>query len=118
MKTLGRQVTEWMSSVDLLLTPVTSTPPPKLGYLFDPTQGYEVMSRRVFDFLPYTPVQNALGMPAMSVPLGMSPDGLPIGSHFIARAGDERTLFKLAYELEQAKPWADRWAPHSAAEHP
>ena len=96
MKTLGRQVAEWMSSVHLLLTPATSTPPPKLGYLFAPTQDYEVMSRRVFDYLPYTPVQNALGLPATSVPLAMSSDGLPIGSHFIARAGDERTLFELA----------------------
>jgi amidase len=49
----------------------------------------------------------------MSVPLGMSSKGLPIGSHFVAKAGDEKTLFELAYELEQAQPWADIWAPHS-----
>jgi amidase len=45
----------------------------------------------------------------MSVPLFMSSDGLPIGSQFGARSGDERRLFELAYELEQAQPWADRW---------
>jgi len=106
-----------MSSVDVLLTPVLSTPPPKLGYLIDATKDYDVMSRRVSDYLPYTPVQNALGMPAMSVPLGMSSDGLPIGSHFIASAGEEQTLFELAYEFEQARPWASRWAPLSAAGH-
>ena len=54
-------------------------------------------------------------MPAMSVPLTMSPGGLPIGSHFVARAGDEGTLFELAYELEQERSWAERWAQHSAA---
>ena len=44
----------------------------------------------------------------MSVPLGWSMDGLPIGSQFIARHGDEQTLLELAYELEIAQPWADR----------
>jgi amidase len=112
MDATGVKVAQWMQSFDLVLTPVLSTPPPKLGYLFDPTQDYEVMSRRVFDYLPYTPVQNALGLPAMSVPLGMSSEDLPIGSHFTAKAGDEKTLFELAYELEQAKPWADQWAPN------
>jgi len=73
------------------------------------------MSRRLFDYMSYTPVQNALGMPAMYAPLGMSRKGLPIGSHFIARVGDERTLFELAYELEAAKPWSNAWAPFSAA---
>lgn len=115
MTTLSRQMTQWMHSVDLLLTPVLSTPPPVLGYLFDQSETYDVMSRRVFDYLPYTPLHNALGMPAMSMPLSMSQQNLPIGSHFIARAGGEQTLLELAYELEQAVPWAHRWAPDSAA---
>ncbi|MBW2372357.1 MAG: amidase, partial [Deltaproteobacteria bacterium] len=63
----------------------------------------------------YTPQHNAAGTPAMSVPLSMSASGLPIGSPFAARAGDERTLLELAYQLEAARPWADRWAPNSAA---
>lgn len=114
MKSLEGKVAQWMQSVDLLLTPVLRDPPPQLGYLFDPTQEYEEMADRLFDYTAYTPMQNALGMPAMSVPLGMSSKGLPIGSHFIARAGEEKTLFELAYELEQAQPWADKWAPNSA----
>lgn len=113
MKSLDEKVAQWMQSVDLLLTPVLKAPPPPLGYLFDPIQDYKEMADRLFDYTAYTPVQNALGMPAMSVPLGMSSKGLPIGSHFIARAGDEKTLFELAYELEQAKPWADKWAQNS-----
>jgi amidase len=47
----------------------------------------------------------------MSVPLGLSARGLPIGSHFAARVGDEQTLFALAYELEQAEPWSHRVPP-------
>lgn len=115
MLALEQQMKTWMRPVDLLLTPVLKEPPVKLGYLKDSSKSYEVMSRRVFDYLSYTPVQNALGMPGMSVPLGLSSEGLPIGSHFVARVGDERTLFELAYELEAASPWADKWAPVSAA---
>jgi amidase len=53
-------------------------------------------------------------MPAMSVPLTWNDAKLPIGSQFAAKVGDERTLLELAYELEQARPWAGNWAPCSA----
>jgi amidase len=51
----------------------------------------------------------------MSVPLGSSPAGLPIGVQFAARRGDEATLLALAYELEAAAPWAERWPAVAAA---
>ena len=63
---------------------------------------------RVVTFAPYTAVLNATGQPAMSVPLFWNKDGLPIGSHFVGRFGDEATLFRLAAQLEQARPWATR----------
>jgi amidase len=49
----------------------------------------------------------------MSIPLNWNANGLPVGSHFVARAGAEATLFGLAYQLEAARLWADRWAPSS-----
>ena len=59
-------------------------------------------------------MQNGAGTPGMSVPLHWSKSGLPIGSHFAAKTGDERTLLELAYELEAAHPWAGRRPPVAA----
>jgi amidase len=69
------------------------------------------MAARTFDFVPYTPVFNVTGQPAMSVPLHWNVQGLPIGMHFAGRFGDEATLFRLAGQLERARPWADRTPP-------
>ena len=52
-----------------------------------------------------------MGTPAISLPLSWSAEGLPIGSMFTAKYGQERTLLELAYELEEAQPWADKKAP-------
>lgn len=97
----------WQTGMDLFLSPVVIAPAGKLGLLFDPEHDWDTLYRRVFDYISYTPIQTSLGVPAMSVPLGMSSDGLPIGSHFVAPAGRQDLLLSLAYELKEAKPWAD-----------
>ena len=61
----------------------------------------------------FTPPYNVTGQPSLSLPLGMSRDGLPIGMMFTARYSDEATLFRLAAQLEQARPWSDRHPPTS-----
>jgi amidase len=58
--------------------------------------------------MPYTPIHNVAGTPAMSVPLGMSHHGLPIGTQFAAAKGREDLLYALAYELEAAQAWTTR----------
>ncbi len=97
----------FFADVDVLLTPVLASPPPPLGEI-SPTLGMEVGFARVLDYVGYTPLQNVAGAPAMSVPLGWSQSGLPIGAHFSAAKGQERRLLELAYQLEEAKPWTAR----------
>jgi amidase len=62
-------------------------------------------------FNAFTRIQNLTGQPAMSVPLFWNEDKVPIGVQFASRFGDEATLFRLAAQLEQARPWADRKPP-------
>jgi amidase len=66
------------------------------------------IAARMFDWLPYTPIFNLTGQPAMSVPLHWTAAGLPLGAQFAARTGDEATLFRLAGQLERAQPWRER----------
>jgi amidase len=100
---------KFQETYDLVLTPVLAKPPVKLGTiaLNQPLQDY---GRAFGAFCPFTALANQTGQPAMSVPLVWH-DGLPIGVQFAARLGEEETLFSLAYQLEQARPWFDRRAP-------
>lgn len=66
------------------------------------------LRRRMTAFAPFTWIANATGQPAMSVPTFWNAAGLPIGTHWIGRFGDEATLFRLAGQLEAARPWSRR----------
>ncbi|WP_020105192.1 amidase [Nocardia sp. 348MFTsu5.1] len=93
------------TDVDVVLSPVLGHTTPELGYL-SPAAGFEVMFPRLVNYVSFTPLNNAAGGPAMSLPLGRTASGLPIGIHFSADHGDERTLLELAFELEAAHPFA------------
>jgi amidase len=101
-----------LAPFDLLLTPTYATRPWQLGWL-SPLLAREELIARTEQAVCYTPIHNVAGCPAMSVPLHWAPDGIPIGSHFAAAPGREDVLLGLAYQLEQARPWAERWAPYS-----
>lgn len=109
LKATERSYNGMFPGIDILLTPVLAKPPVPLGE-FAPTLPFEKFLT-IQDYVAYTPLINAVGAPAMSVPLGMSTTGLPIGAHFAAKAGDEKTLLELAYQLEQAKPWLGQHPP-------
>jgi amidase len=95
---------------DVVLSPVVSSGPPKLGEV-GPLVAFDTLVERLKEYVGYTPIHNIAGAPAMSVPLYWTEAGLPIGTMFATRAGNERTLFELAYELEAAQPWAQRIPP-------
>jgi amidase len=97
---------------DVVLTPTIATTPWHLGHL-SPILGREELARRTARAIGYTPIHNIAGCPAMSVPLHFPENGLPIGTHFAAAPGADALLLGLAYQLEQARPWKDRWAPYS-----
>jgi amidase len=100
-----RTIAWWLDDgFDLLVTPSLAEPPPVLGELTDPKTG----GGRLLPFVLFTAPFNVTGQPAMSVPLAMSPGGLPVGVQFVAAPYREDLLFRLAGELERAQPWADR----------
>jgi amidase len=111
LQAAGRQIARFMERYDAWLTPTLGSPPVPLG-TFD-TPDYALGMARAAEFVPFTPVANITGQPAMSVPLYWNDDGLPIGTHFFGRFGDEATLFRLAGQLEGARPWGNRRPPLS-----
>jgi amidase len=100
-----RASAEFFKKFDVALTPTLATETPDLGWL-DPTQHYEQVMDRILDWVAFTPLQNATGDPAISLPLATTATGLPQGMMFGAGAGREATLIELAYELEEAVPFA------------
>lgn len=108
----GSALEAFFATYDVLLSPVLSHPPKTLGEHATDLP-FDTLYERVTENVAYTPVFNAAGAPAMSVPLNWTADGLPVGSQFAAAVGGEALLLGLAYQLEAARPWAGRWPPHS-----
>jgi len=120
----------FMERYDVILTPTLAAPPVRIGELALTRAEIvqcEILARLrlpslirkaareisapMFDWLPYTPIFNLTGAPAMSVPLHWTDDGLPVGVQFAGRFNDEATLFRLAAQLERARPWRERRPP-------
>ncbi len=108
----ARAYLEATRELDVVLTPTLAGAPWLLGTLSPLLDRAELIARTE-RLVGYTPIQNAAGCPAMSVPLGWSEQGLPLGSHFAAAPGREALLLGLAYQLEAARPWKDHWPPYS-----
>lgn len=108
---MTRQLGEFFESYDILLTPVLAKETPKLGSAF--TLMHEELSlddwfENALALMPYTALNNMTGTPAISLPLGKDPNGLPLGAHFSAPIGREDRLLNLAGQLERAVPWVDQ----------
>jgi amidase len=129
LQSVSREIGRFFENYDALLTPVLNQPPVKIGalkpsagessqikliaktgqtWILDAMGIIKPLAAQTYEFIPWTPVFNVTGQPAMSVPLHWNDEGLPIGMHFVGKWGDEATLFRLAGQLEKAKPWFDK----------
>ena len=132
----ARAIGRFFEDYDVLLTPTLSQPPVPIGslqpsrvehfliglqsrlnaaWLMKAFHMINALADKTLGFMPYTPVSNVTGQPAMSVPLYWNESNLPIGMHFVGRFGDEATLFRLAGQLERAQPWFDHTPPGFSA---
>jgi amidase/6-aminohexanoate-cyclic-dimer hydrolase len=105
---VGREVARFLEGHDVLLTPTMATPPVELGVLALTNTDVASLLVPLMATVGYTQLFNASGNPAMSVPLHWNAAGLPVGVQFAGRFGDEATLYRLAAQLEAARPWFDR----------
>ena len=128
----ARQMGLFFKKFDLYLTPTTAYPPAKigelqlkasehillkvinalkLGWLLKGTGLVDQMAEKSLERTPFTQLANLCGLPAISVPLYWTSDGLPCGVQFIGPFGDEAALFRLASQLEKAEPWFNKRPP-------
>ena len=111
LHSISRQVAHFHETYDVWMATTMGAPPVRNGtfdfHEKDPVKAFAP----IIDYLPVTPLQNATGQPAITLPLHWAQNGLPVGVHFAGRFGDETTLLRLAGQLEQAKPWANRHPP-------
>ena len=109
---VGRVMARFLVPFDMLLSATLAEPPALIGR-FDPnrddawTDFIDYRINHVLPYSPFTALANETGQPAMSLPLWITDAGLPVGTHVMARAGDDLTLMQLAAQLEQAQPWFD-----------
>ncbi len=112
LQKFARTVARFLTGVDLWLTPTMSAPPARIGEITSTAAEPKRALQRGAPTVAYPlVVANITGNPAMSVPLAHAPDGMPLGVHFLGRFGDEATLFRLAAQLEEARPWSGRRPP-------
>ncbi len=111
----SRQVASWWADGnDILVTPTMPEPPARLGELAPDVDDVMAVLPRMGTYAMFTSLFNITGQPAISLPLHWTADGLPVGVQLVAAYGREDLLIRLASQLEQAHPWADRHPPVSA----
>jgi amidase len=106
---MSRRIVAMWSEIDVLLTPTLAKPAIEIGGL-RPKEGEPPiqMLNNAAEWVPFTPVWNVTGQPAISLPLHQSETGLPIGIQLVGAPAAEELLFSLSAQLEEARPWADR----------
>lgn len=108
-ESIGANMEQQFERFDVILSPVTGSLTPKLG-LLSLDQPWDTYVQHAMGSAGFTALANVSGQPAISLPLGWSDDGLPVGMMFTARLGGEDVLLRLASQLEQDRPWAAKRA--------
>ncbi len=104
----ARDIAHWHEHYDVWLTPTLGSPPARIHQFNVQETDMEKAWAPIIDYVPFTAMQNATGQPAINVPLHWNADGLPIGTQFVGRYGEEHLLLSLAGQLERAHPWGTR----------
>jgi amidase len=113
---VARAVVAWWQDYDLLLTPTMAAPPAELGTIGNGHEDNPLAPiERAIPYAAFTAGFNATGQPAISLPLHWSEAGLPIGVQLVGDMGREDLLLRVAAQLEEAVPWAERRPPTFAA---
>jgi len=113
---VARGALTWWRDFDLLVTPTMALPPAELGTIrADEAESPLSPIERSVPYAAFTAGFNATGQPAISLPLHVSDAGLPIGVQLVADMGREDLLLRVAAQLEEAAPWAERRPPVFAA---
>jgi amidase len=113
VQTRARGIVDFCRDFDVVLTPTLALPPVPIGWQEEDAESAVEQLMRNVAFTPFTAVANMTGLPAMSLPLHWSEDGLPIGVQVLGQPAGEALLLRLAAQLESARPWADRRPPIS-----
>jgi amidase/6-aminohexanoate-cyclic-dimer hydrolase len=108
---ISRGLATFFESCDVFLCPTLCSPPLRIGELDTMSQDLSHIAPILRRYMPATSMFNMSGQPAMSVPLAWNKAGLPLGMMFAAHFGDEATLFRLAAQLEQERPWKNKLPP-------
>ena len=108
---ISRGLAEFFETCDLFLCPTLCTPPVRIGEINSMSEDLSHIAPILRRYMPGTSMFNMSGQPAMSMPLAWNKAGLPLGMMFAARFGDEATLFRLAAQIEQTRPWRDKLPP-------
>lgn len=111
LRLINRQILAAFEGFDVFLTPVMSTPAPRVDWLNPLMEDTSEFDRRQAATYATTPPANFTGQPSVALPLWQSQDGLPVGMMFTGRFADEATLYRLAGQLEKEAPWRDRRPP-------
>jgi amidase len=108
---ISRGLATFFENCEIFLCPTLCSPPLRLGELDTMSGDLSHIAPILRRYMPATSMFNMSGQPAMSVPLAWNKAGLPLGMMFSAKFGDEATLFRLAAQLEQTRPWNNRLPP-------